>query len=91
MLLRWNESFLLESLSNFPPEFTLPCCRTYFGKEAEVAAHTHLDPRRVEKPKNYWMLVTGNPRNQLSTMLDLPTAPAEDTPPAEQAVGLTTQ
>ncbi|XP_020010144.2 cilia- and flagella-associated protein 161 [Castor canadensis] len=65
--------------------------RTYFGKEAEVAAHTHLDPRRVEKPKNYWMLVTGNPRNQLSTMLDLPTAPAEDTPPAEQAVGLTTQ
>ncbi|TEA41585.1 hypothetical protein DBR06_SOUSAS6110061 [Sousa chinensis] len=52
---------------------------TYFGKEAEVAAHTYLDSHRVEKPKNHWMLVTGNPRKDSSTMLDLPKPPAEDT------------
>uniref|UniRef100_A0A8C6F3J7 Cilia and flagella associated protein 161 n=1 Tax=Monodon monoceros TaxID=40151 RepID=A0A8C6F3J7_MONMO len=52
---------------------------TYFGKEAEVAAHTYLDSHRVEKPKNHWMLVTGNPRKDSSTMLDLSKRPAEDT------------
>ncbi|XP_004763694.2 cilia- and flagella-associated protein 161 [Mustela putorius furo] len=49
-----------------------------FGKEVEVAAHTHLDLHRVEKPKNHWMLVTGNPRRDSSTMLDVPKPPAED-------------
>ncbi|XP_077730301.1 cilia- and flagella-associated protein 161 isoform X4 [Canis aureus] len=58
---------------------------TYFGKEAEVAAHTHLDSHRVEKPRNHWMLVTGNPRKDLSTMLDLPKPPAEDSRALEQA------
>ncbi|XP_006075443.3 cilia- and flagella-associated protein 161 isoform X4 [Bubalus bubalis] len=58
--------------------------RTYFGKEAEVAAHTYLDSHRVEKPKNHWMLVTGAPRKDLSTMLDLPKPPAEDTRALEQ-------
>ncbi|XP_027945198.1 cilia- and flagella-associated protein 161 [Eumetopias jubatus] len=52
---------------------------TYFGKEVEVAAHTHLDSHRVEKPRNHWMLVTGNPRKDSSTMLDVPKLPAEDT------------
>nr|XP_004658298.1 cilia- and flagella-associated protein 161 isoform X1 [Jaculus jaculus] len=65
--------------------------RTYFGKEIEVAAHTHLDSHRAEKPKNYWMLVTGNPRDSSSTMLDLPRPPAEDTSAVEQAMGLNTQ
>ncbi|XP_004447760.1 cilia- and flagella-associated protein 161 [Dasypus novemcinctus] len=63
---------------------------TYFGKEAEVAAHTHLDSHRVEKPKNHWMLVTGNPRKASSTMLELPKPLAEDTRATEQAVGLDT-
>ncbi|OWK08713.1 CFAP161, partial [Cervus elaphus hippelaphus] len=58
--------------------------KTYFGKEAEVAAHTYLDSHRVEKPKNHWMLVTGAPRKDLSTMLDLPKPPAEDTRALEQ-------
>ncbi|XP_027377347.1 cilia- and flagella-associated protein 161 isoform X5 [Bos indicus x Bos taurus] len=58
--------------------------RTYFGQEAEVAAHTYLDSHRVEKPKNHWMLVTGAPRKDLSTMLDLPKPPAEDTRALEQ-------
>lgn len=62
----------------------LSCLRTYFGKEAEVAAHTYLDSHRVEKPKNHWMLVTGVPRKDLSTMLDLPKPPAEDTRALEQ-------
>ncbi|XP_007126407.2 cilia- and flagella-associated protein 161 [Physeter macrocephalus] len=57
---------------------------TYFGKEAEVAAHTYLDSHRVEKPKNHWMLVTGNPRKDSSTMLDLPKPLAEDTRVLEQ-------
>ncbi|XP_062060831.1 cilia- and flagella-associated protein 161 [Lepus europaeus] len=64
---------------------------TYFGKEAEVVAHTYLDSHRAEKPKNHWMLVTGNPRNASSTMLDLPQPPAEDTRAVEQAMGLTMQ
>nr|XP_008273513.1 cilia- and flagella-associated protein 161 isoform X1 [Oryctolagus cuniculus] len=64
---------------------------TYFGREAEVVAHTYLDSHRVEKPKNHWMLVTGNPRNASSTMLDLPQPPAEDTRAMEQTMGLTTQ
>ena len=62
----------------------LSCPRTYFGKEAEVAAHTYLDSHKVEKPKNHWMLVTGAPRKDLSTMLDLPKLPAEDTRALEQ-------
>ncbi|KAI5764896.1 CFAP161-like protein [Gulo gulo luscus] len=55
-----------------------------FGKEVEVAAHTHLDSHRVEKPRNHWMLVTGNPRRDSSTMLDVPKPPAEDTRALEQ-------
>ncbi|KAL0618708.1 Cilia- and flagella-associated protein 161 [Plecturocebus cupreus] len=64
---------------------------TYFGKEAEVVAHTYLDSRRVEKPSNHWMLVTGNPRDASSTMSDVPKPPAEDTRAMEQAVGLDTR
>ncbi|XP_022367016.1 cilia- and flagella-associated protein 161 [Enhydra lutris kenyoni] len=55
-----------------------------FGKEVEVAAHTHLDSHRVEKPRNHWMLVTGNPRRDSSTMLDVPKPPAEDARAPEQ-------
>lgn len=64
--------------------------RTYFGKEAEVAAHTHFDPHRVEKPKNHWMLVTGNPRNKSNTMLDISKPNAVDTRAVEQAMGINT-
>lgn len=64
--------------------------RTYFGKEAEVAAHTHFDPHRVEKPKNHWMLVTGNPRNKSNTMLDISKPIAVDTRAVEQAMGINT-
>ncbi|XP_032197825.1 cilia- and flagella-associated protein 161 [Mustela erminea] len=55
-----------------------------FGKEVEVAAHTHLDSHRVEKPKNHWMLVTGNPRRDSSTMLDVPKPPVKDARAPEQ-------
>ncbi|XP_036060061.1 cilia- and flagella-associated protein 161 isoform X1 [Onychomys torridus] len=64
--------------------------RTYFGKEVEVAAHTHLDSHRVEKPKNHWMLVTGNPRNRSTTVLNLPTPPSDDTRAVEQVMGINT-
>ncbi|XP_036293498.1 cilia- and flagella-associated protein 161 [Pipistrellus kuhlii] len=57
--------------------------RSYFGKEAEVAAHTHLDTHRVEMPRNHWMLVTGSPRGAASTMLDVPRPPAERGPAPE--------
>lgn len=53
--------------------------RTCFGKEAEVAAHTHLDAHRVEKPQNHWVLVTGSPRKSSPSMLHLPRPPAEAT------------
>ncbi|XP_012974364.1 cilia- and flagella-associated protein 161 isoform X1 [Mesocricetus auratus] len=64
--------------------------RTYFGKEVEVAAHTHQDSHRAEKPKNHWILLTGNPRDKSTTMLDLPKPPAEDTSAVEQAMGINT-
>lgn len=62
----------------------LPTCvpasrpRTYFGKEAEVVAHTYLDPHRVEKPQNHWVLVTGSPRKDSPTMLHLLRPPVQD-------------
>ncbi|XP_036909394.1 cilia- and flagella-associated protein 161 isoform X3 [Sturnira hondurensis] len=61
--------------------------RTYFGKEAEVAAHTHLDSHRAEKPRNHWMLVTGSPRKDSGTVLDEGTPPAQNTCALEQAAG----
>ncbi|XP_066096181.1 cilia- and flagella-associated protein 161 [Saccopteryx bilineata] len=59
--------------------------RTYFGKEVEVAAHTHLDPHKVEKPRNHWMLVTGSPRKDSPTMLDVHQPPVENTRTLGQA------
>lgn len=73
-----------EPLLHFQPVSALSCPSTYFGKEAEVAAHTDLDSHRVEKPRNHWMLVTGNPRKDSSTMLDVPKPQAEDTRALEQ-------
>ncbi|EDL06869.1 cilia- and flagella-associated protein 161 isoform X1 [Mus musculus] len=64
--------------------------RTYFGKEMEVVAHTYLDSHKVEKPKNQWMLVTGNPRNKSNTMLDISKPITEDTRALEQAMGINT-
>ncbi|XP_054444623.1 cilia- and flagella-associated protein 161 [Pteronotus mesoamericanus] len=61
--------------------------RTYFGKEAEVAAHTHLDSHRVEKPRNHWMLVTGSPRKGSCPVPDMRRPPVEDTRALEQAAG----
>uniref|UniRef100_A0A7N5KPH2 Cilia and flagella associated protein 161 n=1 Tax=Ailuropoda melanoleuca TaxID=9646 RepID=A0A7N5KPH2_AILME len=58
--------------------------RTYFGKEAEVAARTDLDSHGVERPRSHWMLVTGNPRKDSSTVLDVPKPPVEDTRALEQ-------
>lgn len=73
-----------EPLLCFQPGSVLSQPSGRFGKEVEVAAHTHLDLHRVEKPKNHWMLVTGNPRRDSSTMLDVPKPPAEDARAPEQ-------
>lgn len=70
---------------HFQSVFIPSCFSTYFGKEAEVAAHTHLDSHRVEKPRNHWVLVTGSPRQDSPTMLHLPKPPVEDTCTLEQA------
>jgi hypothetical protein len=56
----------------------------------EVVAHTYLDSHKVEKPKNQWMLVTGNPRNKSNTMLDISKPITEDTRALEQAMGINT-
>lgn len=64
-----------------------PRPRTYFGKEAEVAAHTHLDSHRAEKPRNHWVLVTGSPRKDCGTMLDVRPLPEKDTGALEPAAG----
>ncbi|XP_037020101.2 cilia- and flagella-associated protein 161 [Artibeus jamaicensis] len=63
------------------------CLRTYFGKEAEVAAHTHLDSHRAEKPRNHWVLVTGSPRKDACTVLGERAPPPQDAHTPEQAAG----
>ncbi|KAM5291284.1 cilia- and flagella-associated protein 161 [Glossophaga mutica] len=61
--------------------------RTYFGKEVEVAAHTHLDSHRAEKPRNHWVLVVGSPRKDSCTLWDERTPPVPDTRALEPAAG----
>ncbi|XP_064312346.1 cilia- and flagella-associated protein 161 isoform X1 [Phalacrocorax carbo] len=46
--------------------------RSYFGKEYEVVCHTYLDSHKAEEDKNYWVIVTGNPSDEDSTMIDRP-------------------
>nr|XP_009489369.1 PREDICTED: uncharacterized protein C15orf26 homolog [Pelecanus crispus] len=46
--------------------------RSYFGKEYEVICHTYLDSHKAEEDKNYWVIVTGNPSDEDSTMIDRP-------------------
>ncbi|XP_062998406.1 cilia- and flagella-associated protein 161 [Elgaria multicarinata webbii] len=52
---------------------------TYFGKEYEVNCHTYLDSHKAEEDKNYWVVVTGNPSDELTTMFDRPPPPSEET------------
>ncbi|XP_043843486.1 cilia- and flagella-associated protein 161 isoform X2 [Dromiciops gliroides] len=63
--------------------------RTYFGKECEVACHTHLDSHRNEKPLNYWVLCTGNPNDHSSIVLDK-LDPASENVPEQQVAGTST-
>ncbi|XP_039215266.1 cilia- and flagella-associated protein 161-like isoform X5 [Crotalus tigris] len=53
--------------------------RTYFGKECEVNCHTYLDSHKAEESKNHWVIVTGNPSDESTTMLDRPKPPSEET------------
>ncbi|KAK9394031.1 putative protein C15orf26 like [Crotalus adamanteus] len=42
--------------------------RTYFGKECEVNCHTYLDSHKAEESKNHWVIVTGNPSDESTTI-----------------------
>ncbi|XP_067327538.1 cilia- and flagella-associated protein 161 [Anolis sagrei] len=53
--------------------------RTYFGKEYEVNCHTYLDTHKAEKDMNHWVMVTGNPSSDATTMFDRPNPPSEET------------
>uniref|UniRef100_A0A8B9S584 Cilia and flagella associated protein 161 n=1 Tax=Apteryx owenii TaxID=8824 RepID=A0A8B9S584_APTOW len=46
--------------------------RSYFGMEYEVVCHTYLNSHKAEEDKNYWVIVTGNPSDEESTMIDRP-------------------
>ncbi|NXA47366.1 CF161 protein, partial [Nothocercus julius] len=46
--------------------------RSYFGMEYEVVCHTYLNSHKAEEDKNYWIIVTGNPVDEESTMIDRP-------------------
>ncbi|KFO99459.1 Uncharacterized protein C15orf26, partial [Calypte anna] len=46
--------------------------RSYFGREHEVICHTYLDSHKAEEDKNYWLIVTGNPSDENTTMFDRP-------------------
>ncbi|XP_068813897.1 cilia- and flagella-associated protein 161 isoform X2 [Struthio camelus] len=48
------------------------CIRSYFGMEYEVVCHTYLNSHKAEEDKNYWVIVTGNPSDEESTMIDRP-------------------
>ncbi|KYO21107.1 cilia- and flagella-associated protein 161 [Alligator mississippiensis] len=52
---------------------------SYFGKEYEVICHTYLDSHKAEEDKNYWIIVTGNPSDEESTMFDRPKPLSEET------------
>lgn len=71
------------------PEFSL---RTYFGRECEVAAHTHFDSHRAETFKNHWVFVNGNPSDQDTTHFNRPEpqpsgAPITKDEPAPESTG----
>ncbi|XP_040270075.1 cilia- and flagella-associated protein 161 [Bufo bufo] len=51
---------------------------TLFGKECEITAHTYLNGHRVEENENHWIIVTGNPSDDINTMFDRPKPPSED-------------
>ncbi|XP_044521409.1 cilia- and flagella-associated protein 161 [Gracilinanus agilis] len=59
--------------------------RTYFGKECEVACHTHLDCYRIEKPLNYWVFCTGDPSDLSSLLVDKPRPLLEETSGEKEA------
>ncbi|XP_065544351.1 cilia- and flagella-associated protein 161 [Lathamus discolor] len=44
--------------------------RSYFGREYEVICHTFLDTHKAEEDKNYWEIITGDPSDEDSTMID---------------------
>ncbi|KAM9532855.1 cilia- and flagella-associated protein 161 [Guaruba guarouba] len=44
--------------------------RSYFGREYEVICHTFLDAHKAEEDKNYWEIITGDPSDEDSTMID---------------------
>ncbi|XP_072255236.1 cilia- and flagella-associated protein 161 [Pyxicephalus adspersus] len=52
--------------------------RTLFGKECEVTAHTYLNSHKVEESENHWIIVTGNPSDDINTMFDRPKPPSEE-------------
>ncbi|KAM3927108.1 cilia- and flagella-associated protein 161 [Leptodactylus fuscus] len=51
---------------------------TLFGKECEITAHTYLNGHRVEENENHWIIVTGNPSDDINTMFDRPKPPSEE-------------
>ncbi|KAG8145097.1 hypothetical protein E2320_013464 [Naja naja] len=53
--------------------------RTYFGKECEINCHTYLDSHKAEESKNHWIIVTGNPSDESTTMFNRPKPPSEET------------
>ncbi|XP_070618075.1 cilia- and flagella-associated protein 161 isoform X2 [Erythrolamprus reginae] len=53
--------------------------RTYFGKECEINCHTYMDSHKAEESKNHWIIVTGNPSDDSTTMFDRPKPPSEET------------
>ncbi|ETE66715.1 hypothetical protein L345_07497 [Ophiophagus hannah] len=63
--------------------FLSVCCfafsRTYFGKECEINCHTYLDSHKAEESKNHWIIVTGNPSDESTTMFNRPKPPSEET------------
>lgn len=50
---------LLVAFSQF--HCVLSSCRTTFGKEYEVTAHTFLDCHKLEEENNHWVLSTSDP------------------------------
>lgn len=54
-------------------------CRTTYGKEYEVTAHTFLDSHKAEQDENHWIMCTSDPAGSKLELVNNTQASADNT------------
>lgn len=54
-------------------------CRTTYGKEYEVTAHTFLDSHKAEQDENHWIMCTSDPAGSKLKLVNNTQASADNT------------